>query len=283
MNVAPEFEKYAAEAAVIAGYLQPVFCGKGSFKETYRVSDKRGQSVALKLVDASKCSLVRIEREIEAIGRCNSHRIGRLLESRSIRCSDGREFVLVIEEFFGGGSLEDRLSTAISDSEKIRIAAGLAHAVQELHPLKLVHRDIKPANVMFRRENECDPVLVDFGLVRDLSQASATATWLMQGPGTPYFASPEQLNNDKALIDWRSDQFAVGVIACWMMLGVHPYQADGMKPIDVVAAVAARKGPAKAVSAQLEARGLPGLVRSVSPWPVGRFARPHEFVEIFKI
>jgi hypothetical protein len=56
------------------------------------------------------------------------------------------------------------------------------------------------------------PALVDFGLVRDLSETSLTASWLPRGPGTPLFASPEQLNNEKALIDWRSDQFSIGVI-----------------------------------------------------------------------
>lgn len=238
--------------------------------------------MALKLVDAAKSSIVRVEREIEAIGRCNSIRIGRLFGSSQMRCADGREFIVVIEEFLGGGSLEDRLVVGVADQQKIQIAAGLAQAVQELHPLKLVHRDIKPANVMFRATDDHDPVLVDFGLVRDLSQASATATWLMHGPGTPYFASPEQLNNDKALIDWRSDQFAVGVIACWMLLGVHPYEEDGMKPFDVVAAVASRKGPTKSVVDRLSARGFSGIVRSVSAWPVGRYSRPHEFVQIFQ-
>lgn len=283
MSLHPELDKYAAEIAAKDGYTTPSFCGKGAFKETYCVFDGTGRQVALKLIDTNKCHALRVEREINAIQRCNSDRIGKLLESAPFKSADGRQFVVVIEEFFGGGSLEDRLKQNIPEDKKVRIAHGLAQAVKDLHPLRLVHRDIKPANVMFRTISDWEPVLVDFGLVRDLSQTSATATWMMHGPGTPLFASPEQLNNDKVLIDWRSDQFAVGVVTCWMILGRHPYQEDGMNPAEAVAAVASRRGPAKALNEQLKAYGLQGISRAVSAWPVARFPRPDDFLRAFNI
>jgi len=91
--------------------------------------------------------------------------------------------------------------------------------------LDLVHRDIKPANIMFKEGLET-PVLVDFGIVRDLAATSLTQTWSPIGPGTPFFASPEQLNNEKHLIDWRSDQFSLGVTLYFARTARHPYQLE---------------------------------------------------------
>ena len=125
--------------------------------------------------------------------------------------------------------LEDRLKVGhLTQQEVIELVKGLILAVKDLQP-SLVHRDIKPANIMFRK-NQPEPVLVDFGIVRDLSQTSLTASWWPSGPGTPFFSSPEQLTNDKALIDWRSDQFAIGVIASLLLTGRHPYQVDPANP-----------------------------------------------------
>lgn len=281
MSSNPEFAHYAAEIAAADGYTGASFCGKGAFKETYRVARPNQPPVALKLVDPHKCHFVRIQREIDALYRCDSAHIGRIIEAKSVRCSDGREFIVVVEEFFSGGTLEERFSQPLSTVAKLSIARGIALAVQDLHPLRLVHRDIKPANIMFRHEMPDCPILVDFGLVRDLSQASATHSWLIQGPGTPLFASPEQLNNSKAMIDWRSDQFAVGVIACWMLIGRHPYQKDGMSQAEIVAAVANRQGPAVIVKQKLEEIGHAKIIRSVSPWPVQRYATPADFLGIF--
>lgn len=283
MSPQPEFQRHAAEIAAIEGFSAPVFCGKGAFKETYCVRRQEQPPVALKLIDLQKSHLLRIQREIDALARCDSANIGRLLGAKSARCADGREFVVVLEEFFSGGTLEDRLAGQLSVSAKVGIAGGLARAVQDLHPLRLVHRDIKPANVMFRDPDSFHPMLVDFGLVRDLSQVSATHSWVMPGPGTPLYASPEQLTNDKAMIDWRSDQFAVGVIACWMLTGGHPYQEDGMSQADIVAAVANRRGPSAVAQSRLESVGHPGVLRAVSPWPVGRYPSPSEFLSIFTL
>jgi serine/threonine protein kinase len=281
MSDGPELAAIAELVARQLNYKAPYFCGKGAFKETYRAEDHAGGIVALKLVDRTKINVERTDREIEALKRCNSLRVAKVLTTTTFSAPDKRIFDVVVEEFFDGGSLEDRLKGGnLSQQVVIELVEGLVLAVKELQP-NLVHRDIKPANIMFRK-NRPEPVLVDFGLVRDLSQTSLTASWWPSGPGTPFFASPEQLTNDKALIDWRSDQFAIGVVASLLLTGRHPYQVDLANPNAAVYAVSERRGPSPDFKTAMMQAGLPAIVKMVQPWPVLRFSDPDSVLAALK-
>jgi serine/threonine protein kinase len=282
MNSAPELTNVAELVAAQFGLRNLAFCGKGAFKETFRAEDKDGKVHALKLVDRAKIDLVRTEREISALKRCDSPRVAKVFDTRKFQAPDKRIFDIVLEEFLDGGSLEDRLKVAaMAHPQVLNLAIGLFMAVRDLHPLQLVHRDIKPANIMFRKAS-FEPVLVDFGLVRDLSQTSLTATWLPNGPGTPFYASPEQLNNDKAMIDWRSDQFAIGVVVGHLLTGQHPYQTDPANPTTAVYAALERRGPTKEFQETMKRIGLASVIKMVSAWPVHRFSQPDQALAALK-
>ncbi len=281
MSDKPELASIAELIGRQLGYKDPKFCGKGSFKETYRAEDHTGRVVALKLVDRTKISVERTDREIEALKRCNSIRVAKVLATTTFSAHDKRVFDVVVEEFFDGGSLEDHLKVrSLSQQEVIELIEGLILAVKELQP-NLVHRDIKPANIMFRKGRP-EPVLVDFGIVRDLSQTSLTASWWPSGPGTPFFASPEQLTNDKCLIDWRSDQFAIGVIASLLLTGRHPYQVDPTNPNAAVYAVSERRGPSSDFKEAMAKVGLSAIIKMVQPWPVLRYSDPDHVLAALK-
>jgi serine/threonine protein kinase len=180
-----------------------------------------------------------------------------------------------LEEFLSGGTLAKRLERGrLSPAALHPLGAKLIDAVSHVAAHDLVHRDIKPDNIMFRDGTTDDPVLVDFGLVRDLSQDSLTKTWLMRGPGTPFFAPPEQLNNEKSLIDWRADQFSLGVVLAICGTGSHPFAPDGASPESVVDRVAQRESPGSDFANWTSAVGLEPLLRMVAPWPVERYRTP---------
>jgi serine/threonine protein kinase len=274
MSAPPELMEVAEAVAKELGLADPAFCGKGAFKETYRVQGRDRTAIALKLVDRAKIDFARTEREINSLKRCDSPRIAKVLGTHIFKASGRRVFDIVLEEFFDGGSLEDRLKLRpMTKAEVVELCVGLLLAVSDLHPLQLVHRDIKPANVMFRKDSS-DPVLVDFGLVRDLSQTSLTATWLPTGPGTPFYASPEQLNNEKTMIDWRSDQFSIGVVAGHLLTNQHPYQTDPANPGSAIHAALERRGPTEEFQQAMNDMGLTAIAKMVSPWPVQRFSEP---------
>ena len=263
------------------GLSDPKFVGKGTFKETYVVVNSAGQLQALKVIDISKQNLKRTVREIEAMKKCNCTGICRIIAHGTFRDESGNLHEYSLEEFLGGGTLTDRLKAGRLSVDQVRsYGHNLATAIDHLKCLDLVHRDIKPDNIMFREGDE-KPVLVDLGLVRDLSMSSLTQTWMMRGPGTPYFASPEQLNNEKRLISWKSDQFSLGVVLSICLIDRHPYDSGGMQPAEIVTAVAERRKLPTSYQTDVITEGLPGLVRMVEPWPIRRYQDTSEMIGAF--
>jgi serine/threonine protein kinase len=248
-------------------FLQPV--GAGAFKQTFQVVGTSATPLALKLYKASS-SNPRDQREIDAMLRCHHPNIARLLsvEKFSFR---GHRFVAMTEEFLSGGTLTSKGQVGIERCFEIglQLIEGLAY----IAALSLVHRDIKPDNIMFRSDG-LTPVITDFGVVRDLLDSSITPTWAPRGPGTPFFAGPEQLNNEKNLLDWRADQFALGISLAYATFGDHPYRNRGLSDRDVVERVSTRSQPAKWFAEKAASVGLASLTRMVEPWPIDRYRKP---------
>jgi serine/threonine protein kinase len=219
-------------------------------------------------------------REVEALAKCDHPNIACLYKADSHTCH-GERFHFILEEYLAGGTLGQRLETRglMSSEEARRLGAPLIHAIAHVAELGLVHRDIKPANIMFRDADT--PVLVDFGIARDLCATSLTLDWQPRGPGTPYYAAPEQLRNEKRLISWRTDQFALGVVLSLCRFGWHPYQHPDEPPLSgqTVARVAQRGQRRPEATLEFRLAGLPCLDRMTRAWPVERFRRPRELME----
>jgi serine/threonine-protein kinase len=96
----------------------------------------------------------------------------------------------------------------------------------EAHGVGLIHRDVKPANVILcERGGVLDVAkVVDFGLVRDLeAPQGATLTGLNTITGTPLYLAPEAIT-DPPSVDARSDLYAVGAVAYFMLTGRNVFE-----------------------------------------------------------
>jgi serine/threonine protein kinase len=258
------------------------FEASGNFKETFKATTDKGQHIALKLLDPSKCNPSRSDREISAMKKCNSPFIGKLYDYGTFKANNGITYYFSLEEFLDGGTLTSKMANKKLPPDTVRkYAIPLVKALDHLKALDLVHRDIKPDNIMFRKKSST-AVLVDFGLVRDLSESSLTKTWLPQGPGTPFYAAPEQLNNEKQLIKWRTDQFCLGIVLGICLTGQHPFTEPGMTGPATVEAVAQRKPCATQFKNEVNSLGLGGIVKMLEPWPIRRYSTPNELLKIFQ-
>ena len=106
----------------------------------------------------------------------------------------------------------------------IDLIAELVVALRILWKKNIVHRDLKPLNIII---TDNGPRIIDLGIARLLDSTSITQTWAPSGPGTPAYASPEQIENRKKQIDTRSDQFNLGIIFAQLVLGGdHPFSPE---------------------------------------------------------
>ena len=112
-----------------------------------------------------------------------------------------------------------------------RVVAVLRHACRSLgeaHSVGLLHRDIKPHNLFLCRLGlDFDVVKVlDFGLVKSLVDHDANFTVAGVLTGTPAYLPPERvLDGD---VDERSDLYALGCVAYWMLTGRTVFAGDPM-------------------------------------------------------
>lgn len=254
--------------------------GSGAFKETFHVVLATGDAQALKVYQPG-FSPERTERELKAMQRCSHPNIGRLTAIAGFY-HDGVQYLLSAEEFLAGGTLTARLQKGqLNKADTLQLGRQLVSAVAHIASNELVHRDIKPDNVLFRADG-ITPVIVDFGLVRDLVSTSLTQTWLMRGPGTPLFAPPEQLRNEKAMIDWRSDQFSLGVVLSMALFGFHPYHHEAETQAQAVECVAERKPQSTRFLDAANQTGLTVLIRMTAQWSVQRFRTPQDLEQVWR-
>ena len=206
--------------------------GQGGMGEVWRASHRMlARPAAIKLIrpemlggsPAERQSLhARFEREAQATAAMRSPHT---IEVYDFGVADDGTFFYVMEllDGFDLGTLVERFGP-IPQERAVHLLRQVCHSLAEAHAAGLIHRDIKPANVyVCRYGREMDFVKVlDFGLVksqRGTERGDVTLT-RAQGTigGTPAFMSPEQALGDRP-IDGRSDIYAVGCLAYWLVTG----------------------------------------------------------------
>ncbi len=180
-----------------------------------------GEMVALKVQrELDPREKERFLREAQLMKRVSHPALVTLLASGVF--SDGRAYLVM--NLLHGETLADRLRRgALPVQEAVRLFAPLASAVQTLHDEGLVHRDIKPENIMLARNPDASlrPVLLDFGIVREVEGMASTTTQAGFVRGSRAYMAPERFFGQGASI--ASDVYELGVTLYMMLAGRLPW------------------------------------------------------------
>jgi len=143
------------------------------------------------------------------------------------------EWPCIKMEYIQSPNLETVLTqnSRLDQGTAVKLASDIARTLQYVGRHNVIHRDLKPENI-FIVPDEDQPdnwtvKIMDFGLAKETSLTEKKASLTMVGSpmGTPYYMSPEQWAGAPD-IDWRTDQFALGVILFQMISGQLPFQGD---------------------------------------------------------
>jgi serine/threonine protein kinase len=211
----------------VPGYNVVHIIGQGGQAQVYLAEREHdGLRVALKVLNRALRNdpvfLERFVREYKLVASLDSAFVARIYDQGFTG-----DYPYIAMEFLPSGTLASRIREGLTTRAAMRLASQIAQALDAIHARGIVHRDLKPANILFRADGR--PVLVDFGLARDLT-VNSTLTVAGQFLATPRYMSPEQCLGRP--MDIRSDLYSLGAILFEMLTGSKIY--DSANSADVI-------------------------------------------------
>ncbi|XP_010066827.2 STE20-like serine/threonine-protein kinase isoform X1 [Eucalyptus grandis] len=190
--------------------------GKGSYGAVYKARDRRtSELVAIKVISLCEGEegYEEIRGEIEMLQQCNHPNVVRYLGSYQ-----GEEYLWIVMEYCGGGSVADLMNVSEKPLEEYQIAYICREALKGLsylHSIFKVHRDIKGGNILLTEQGEVK--LGDFGVAAQLTRTMSKRNTFI---GTPHWMAPEVIQENR--YDGKVDVWALGVSAIEMAEGLPP-------------------------------------------------------------
>ncbi|SEE84482.1 serine/threonine-protein kinase [Streptomyces sp. Ag109_O5-10] len=197
--------------------------GAGGMGHVYLARSERGRTVAVKLVRSELAEheefRARFRQEVR-----NAQRVGGFWTAPVLDADTEAAVPWVATGYVAGPSLQrvvEHDHGPLPERSVRILAAGLAHALGNIHTAGIVHRDLKPSNVMLTIEG---PRVIDFGIARALEtlpgeRLTQTGSLL----GSPGFMAPEQVRGDR--ITPACDIFCLGSVLAYAATGRLPFEA----------------------------------------------------------
>lgn len=133
----------------------------------------------------------------------------------------GRDLWTVLTRLGDGGSvIKARPAAAIIAQAASALDYAHARKDQQGRPLDLVHRDVSPHNLFLTRRGEVK--VLDFGIAKSAFQQNRTESGVIKGKLA--YMAPEQARGKD--VDFRADQFALGVVLWEMLTGKRLFARD---------------------------------------------------------
>jgi serine/threonine protein kinase len=213
---------------VLAGtYRIDSFLGAGGVGLVYAATQLATQErVAVKFLRSELASQPELTRrfikEAEAAAQLEHPNAVRLIALDK----DPKYGLYMVLELLSGESLELHLNRVkrVPLERACEWLLPIVDMLEHAHANGLLHRDIKPANIFLHEPTpgQIVPKLLDFGLVRVMSDLQGLNTKTGQALGTPAHMSPEQARGIKGLQP-SSDVWAMAVVLYRCLSGIEPF------------------------------------------------------------
>jgi serine/threonine-protein kinase len=240
--------------------------------------------VAIKLIDPEIAgheeTLARFMREAQSAASLRSPHVVQILD---YGVDDKTPFMVM--ELLEGETLAERLKRTgrLTPAETARFITHVARAINRAHDAGITHRDLKPENVFIVHNEDAEIAKVlDFGVAKvekatlgPKGERTRTGSLL----GTPYYMSPEQAQGNKD-VDFRSDLWALGVIAFECLTGQRPFESEGLG--DLVLQICVRDMPVPSELAPLPPEFDAWFMHACARDPEERFQSAREMAEALR-
>ncbi|MDP3640406.1 MAG: protein kinase [Nanoarchaeota archaeon] len=127
----------------------------------------------------------------------------------------------LLTKLIDGKTLSDHMKIGdLSLQEKLLIVAQVGDTLREYQRRSIVHGDLKPRNIMIDEGKR--PTIIDHGISQLLLNEYKDLGHIC---GTPMYLAPEAAANR---FNRKTDFYSLGIIAYELLMGEHPYPANGI-------------------------------------------------------
>jgi serine/threonine-protein kinase len=252
--------------------------GEGGMATIWRAVDEQlDREVAVKLLREQFGSdagfAARFRQEARAAGSLSHPNIVPVYDYGTD--TDGSQFIVM--QLVEGDNLATLLRerSVLETDDAVRVALGVASALEAAHRRGLVHRDVKPGNILITDDG--DVKVTDFGIARAVAEASMTVTGTTLG--SVHYFSPEQARGDE--VTGASDVYALGIVLYEMLTGRRPFEGDSAAG---VALKRLNEDPPPPSTYRPVPSGLSAIVmRALQREPRDRFPDAGSFAEALRV
>lgn len=208
-----------------APYKKIKLLGQGSFGKAYLAEDlSNNKMVVLKQIDLARMRESEKRdayKEAEILKHLNHPNVVEVIDV--FKTESGKLWIIM--EYADGGDLEKKLKSRngrhFSEGSILQWFTEVCLAVKHIHDRKIIHRDLKLQNIFLTRHGQVK--LGDFGIARVLCHTREIARTVV---GTPYYISPEIINNNP--YSFETDIWSLGVILYELCCLSPPFQAKSL-------------------------------------------------------